>query len=365
MKRTLAIFALLSLPVLAGEVSVIRLPDGGMIPDLALGEDGTLHAVFGRRGGGSGGNAFYARAERPGAAWGEAVRIDSQDGSCTLGMERGPRIALGKEGTIHALWQGRNAVCHSRSTDGGKTWSEARNLVDADVGIDSPAIAADGKGNVWAIWIDSRQGDDPKSPTSGTLFLARSEDDGATWSANYAARYPYEGRACACCSLEAGVNQAGRLLVAFRGALQGFRDVYLLEGDARGEGFQSLRVSEDNWRMNECPMDGPAVSLEKGSRKLLVAWRSRDEVYHAGSADGRRFSERAAPAVPGGERRYPGVAFGASGEYFFAWVEGGEVVWELRSRSGKVSRSGRESGLPGRTRFAVLAGPDGAFFLVY
>ncbi len=355
----LALFLLAS-PATAGDVEVLRCPEEGRIPDIVVDADGVVHMAYGKEKDG-----YYVRAERAGATWSAPVRVNSAAGSVAVGRERGPRLALGKAGTLHALWQDDDDLGYARSTDGGRTWSPQRSLSDRAGGADVPTIAADGKGKVWAVWIDGRDGEDARNPSSGSIYLARSDDDGETFGAPYRAEYAYEGRACACCALDSTVGSDGRLRIVFRGALKGIRDVWLLEGDAAGARFQSIQVSNDDWRLDQCPMDGPIVAVEDGSRKIAAAWRSRDEVYWTGSPDGRRFAGSQAPAVSGPSRTYPSIRFGKGGSFLFAWVEGMDVVWELHDRTGKLEKAGRANGLPHRSRYAIVAGSDGVFHLVF
>ncbi|MFR4417836.1 MAG: exo-alpha-sialidase, partial [Akkermansia sp.] len=87
----------------------------------------------------------------------------------------------------------------SRSTDGGRTWSDVKIAIDdskidpslgATKGVGDPAILVDEKtGRIWvaAIWSHrhsiwgSKSGDNSPE-VCGQLVLAYSDDDGLTWS---------------------------------------------------------------------------------------------------------------------------------------------------------------------------------------
>ncbi|MGI8985115.1 MAG: exo-alpha-sialidase [Acidimicrobiales bacterium] len=104
-----------------------------------------------------------------------------------------PGMAVSKDGIIHIVFQenptptvsGMGEIYHQASTDGGKTWSEAKKLTDdndADLrGQYFPNISVAPNGRVDAVWWDTR--DDPGT-RSNDLYYAYSEDDGRTWSAN-------------------------------------------------------------------------------------------------------------------------------------------------------------------------------------
>ena len=120
-----------------------------------------------------------------------------------------PGLARSRKGTLLAVYDIRYNhsgdlpanidVGVSRSTDGGRTWSDVKIAIDdskiapslgATRGVGDPAILVDEKtGRIWvaAIWSHrhsiwgSKSGDN--SPEAcGQLVLAYSDDDGLTWS---------------------------------------------------------------------------------------------------------------------------------------------------------------------------------------
>ena len=103
------------------------------------------------------------------------------------------RMALSEDGVIHIVY-GRNPtpavtgvgeVYHQASTDGGKSWSDAKKLSDdrdADMfGQFFPNVSVASNGRVDAVWWDTR--DDP-GIRANDLYYAYSEDNGRTWSPN-------------------------------------------------------------------------------------------------------------------------------------------------------------------------------------
>ena len=104
-----------------------------------------------------------------------------------------PRMAVSEDGVIHIVY-GRNPtpaitgvgeVYHQASTDGGKSWSDAKKLSDdrdADMfGQFFPNVSVASNGRVDAVWWDTR--DDP-GIRANDLYYAYSEDNGRTWSKN-------------------------------------------------------------------------------------------------------------------------------------------------------------------------------------
>ncbi len=85
-----------------------------------------------------------------------------------------PAIVVAPNGAIHVAFVERLAqspftfsVYHRASSDGGKTWTEAKNLSEVmpDYQIGNCQIAADGAGRIYVVW---RTGFGPNIPISGT-----------------------------------------------------------------------------------------------------------------------------------------------------------------------------------------------------
>ena len=122
--------------------------------------------------------------------------LSGQDGHHTY---RIPSLTVTPAGTLLAFCEGRKhargdtgdiALLVKRSTDGGRTWS-AQQVVWDDPGqtCGNPCPVVDREtGTIW-LWMTWNRGDDPERQiVDGTsidtrrVFLARSTDDGLTWS---------------------------------------------------------------------------------------------------------------------------------------------------------------------------------------
>ena len=104
-----------------------------------------------------------------------------------------PWVSFAPDGTVHQIGFGfngtdaRTAMLASRSSDGGRTWSDPYTLVtesNAAFGIDKESITADPRdaNYVYAIWDRLTGLTTPSSPTNrGPSWFTRSTDGGATW----------------------------------------------------------------------------------------------------------------------------------------------------------------------------------------
>ncbi len=136
---------------------------------------------------------------------GVALRKGGDDGvtSCRI-----PGLATTNAGTLIAVYDCRNRsggdlpgdidVGMSRSVDGGRTWEPMRRIIDFPRekdrrhgnGVGDPSILVDRRGGtIWvaALWSHGNRGWNGSGPgmtpaQTGQFVLAKSEDDGKTWS---------------------------------------------------------------------------------------------------------------------------------------------------------------------------------------
>lgn len=98
-----------------------------------------------------------------------------------------------QEQTMYVVWaQSHSApanavhgsVGFSRTTDGGKTWSEARTIYDAPSGMQTSAneIIVLPNGDLLNMFTELRMGGGSEAPRRNRISFIRSSDGGATWS---------------------------------------------------------------------------------------------------------------------------------------------------------------------------------------
>ena len=133
---------------------------------------------------------FVSRSSDNGQTWTLPEALNT-NAAVDVESDRHPRIATDRAGTWVAVWDAQNDglpdgedILFSRSTDGGETWSPFATLnSNADLGSSDlfPEIATDETGTWLAVWTSNDTLGGTLAPAWHVL-VARSTDDGATWS---------------------------------------------------------------------------------------------------------------------------------------------------------------------------------------
>jgi hypothetical protein len=229
-----------------GDVDVVHLPEGALVPDVIMDKSGVLHMVYGM-----GDNALYVRSADNGRTFSPPVKVNTE-GKVTLKMgERGPKLALGKGGSIHVVWADQWSPGvkvyprYSRSLDGGRTFEPPRALASL-YGIDGLTMAADSKGSVTVFFHHVTPGQQLEVPFAHHLYLVRSTDNGATFGPEQRMKIKdMDVLACSMCMMRARITADGNVNLALRVANDNIRDFFLMGSPKRENTFVPLRINED------------------------------------------------------------------------------------------------------------------------
>jgi hypothetical protein len=325
-------------------------------------------------------DVYFATSTDGGRTFGAPGRVNDVEGDARLNGEQPPRIAM-RQRDVTIVWTTKGAagtkLVQARSTDGGRTFAKAAAIPGGAAAGNRgwENVTADRDGRVYAVWLDHREMVDPAMAASHHEHHAGAKPDGvamAQKSKLYIA--PLEGTippravtggVCYCCKTAIVSGADGAIYTAWRHVYPGnIRDIAFTLSRDGGRTFAApIRVSEDQWVLEGCPDDGPAMAVDAANR-VHVVWPTlvRDDatettaLFYATSTDGKTFSSR--QRIPThGMPHHPQIAIGSGGAPVIAWDEA-----EGGARTAAMTRI--TSGASGTPRFAREVLGDGAVYPV-
>lgn len=218
-----------------------------------------------------------------GQTWSDPVRVDA---GCPapVGLHRGMDAQVAAHGDhFVAVWQqagtdpwGGGPMATATSSDGGKTWKPGPNPADdqSTLGHNFVDIAADGKGVMHCVWLDTRN-------EKRGLRSAKSTDFGKTWNANLT----IDPQTCECCWNTLATAPDGGAWVIYRGHAPRDMTVAAL---SKKPALPAVAGSF-GWDFPGCPHVGAGLSLGTDQKTLHAAvWTGKPGkagVYHVLSRD--------------------------------------------------------------------------------
>jgi hypothetical protein len=264
---------LVNIPLRAGAGSAVPVQDlanpsgfGSSQAQLSGGEDGRLILSWVEPSQPSGKSLKFSVYD--GLAWSEPKVVVSLPAIYDL-----PKVIALDGDAYGAVWgvetKGRkdstSEVYVSRSSDGGRTWSEpvqANSDREVKTARYNAQIAPLPDGGMAVFWSDSRNHDKP----NGTQYLMGAVLDA---EGRIGADFAVDDDICSCCQL-LPARYRDRLYVAYRDHLPGdVRDIAVIPWPGI-KTAKPLRVHEDNWVLPGCP--GQNVGVSASAERLGVAW---------------------------------------------------------------------------------------------
>jgi hypothetical protein len=329
-----------------------------------------------------------------GRTFGGAVRVNDVDGDARLNGEQPPRVVV-HQSAVTVIWTAKGSsgtrLVQARSENGGKSFGKTVSLPGGDAvgnrGWEN--AAADRDGRVYAVWLDHRElasqdgavaasHHDHAAPRQGSgQATSDSKPDGVAMaqrsklylgSADGAiAPRAITGGVCYCCKTALATSADGGVFAAWRHVYPGnIRDIAFTASHDGGKTFSPpLRVSEDQWVLEGCPDDGPAMAVDAKHRVHIVwptliteaaagqaanAEKSQTiALFYAMSVDGRTFTPRRRIPTEG-MPHHPQIAIGGDGALTVAWDEGANG-----KRRAAIAQTSVDAAAAGRFARTVLA----------
>jgi hypothetical protein len=380
---TLAVAATLSVP-------------GRASANVSLAADGRTVAAAWSASVPDGPTDVYASVSRDGGiTFGPAVRVNAVDGDAKINGEQPPKIVLvprvNAAPAIVVVWpstgkQGTTLLM-ARSEDGGKTFGRSSLVPGTDAaGLRGwQSVAASPDGLVHALWLDHRGMASSPGAQAGSHagHTAAADSDGVAMSmksALYTSVADRNGSAqaitsgvCFCCKTAIAAGHNGELYAVWRQVFPGgLRDIAASVSRDGGRTFApAAKVSDDRWKLNACPDDGPALAVDRDSR-VHVVWPTLVSeagkapamtLFYAVSKDGRTFAGR--QRLPSASTpHHPQIAVTSGGEVVVAWDETGAGGRKVAFAQGTADAAGvltlAKSSLTGAGSYpVVVATSDG------
>ena len=263
--------ALLEVPTQAGSAhpQLTTSPKGAILSWLDQDEGTTLR--FSER---TGGNWSPPQTVATGKDW----FITAADVPSVLRMKNGTLVANWYPTTDEAIEAYDTQLSYSK--DEGKTWAKAfsphHDKTKTQHGFVSLLELADG--GLGMVWLDGRDQElNTTDPLGGSMALYYASFD-SSWKQT--AESVVNARVCECCQTAAVLTEDG-VLTAFRDrSSEEIRDIKVSRLDA-GKWTPELALHDDNWKIDACPINGPALSAR--GRQVAAAW------FAAPNDNGRAF----------------------------------------------------------------------------
>lgn len=292
----------------------------------AFGADGALWLAWA-----AGGRVSVARSGDLGRSFTDAVAVNPEPARLDTGPDERPRIVVDRDGGVHVAYATfrddayNGEVFFTASTDGGASFAPPQPITTDGASQRFEVLAFDPAGRLFAAWLDKRNAaasrGEGRPYVGAALAFAWSDAAGASFSPARIAK----DNTCECCRLGVAFTAAGNPVVLFRNVFDDHvRDHAIITFSDPHTPGPVHRVSDDDWRIDACPHQGPSLAVAADGSYHAVWFTGgavRQGVFYARSSDGgRTFS---APMALGSSDRNPSRPYvlTVGDDVWLAWKE--------------------------------------------
>jgi len=238
--------------------------------------------------------------------------------------ENRPKIAFDQTGGVYLSWATPREkkytadVRFSYSKDYGQTFIKPITVNNDNLlaGHSFNEMLVAENGDVSIVWLDGRishqlrkQG---KQSNGSALFLAQANfKDVDRNSLPVFTNQQLANGTCVCCRIAMDFNQQGELAILWRHIYgDNIREFALLTLAKNGEKVTPVyQVSHDHWKINGCPHQGGAISIDEQNRYHMVWFNQGDKgkgIFYASSDDqGKTLSQPISVGLLSGQASHP------------------------------------------------------------
>ena len=319
--------------------------DASAQPQLTASKDGVILSWLEN----AGSQTALKFSERTATGWSDA-RLVAFGSDFFANYADVPSVVRLANRTLVAHWLRENGGSASgydlrlaRSTDEGRTWSAPfsphHDGTRSQHGFASLFDTGSGLGLIWLDGRGMKPGVGPDDEGTGDMGLRAAHFDRGWKQLSEAA---VDLRVCECCPTAAAVSTDGPIVAYRNRSADEVRDIYVsrFTGDAW---TVPARVHEDNWKIDGCPVNGPAVSAS--GRNVVVAWftapRDEGHAFVAFSQDGGRTFSAPVQADDAGSLGRVAVEQMPDGSAVVGWIEFAATRATFKVR--RIERGGQRS----------------------
>jgi hypothetical protein len=232
------------------------------------------------------------------------VRVNDIAGEVSSHAESSPQMQVRTRSEFYCLWQTRrgqsdgSVLRFARSMNWGESFTKAIDLDTSSSSQSFFTMNVSPNGTIYAAWLDGRDRGKGRAGTSA-VYLARSVNRGLSFEKPVRVALDV----CPCCRPNIAFTGDRAVFVTWRGVLDGnVRDIFVASSNDEGATWSApVRVAEDNWKLNGCPHSG--ASMASIGKRLFIAWHAVREkqtaLSIAHSDDGAKTFSRRIPISDG------------------------------------------------------------------
>lgn len=310
-------------------------PVGAAEPNLAVSPDGDVFLSWLER---LPDSSYALRMSRRDDGVWEQPTIVTQGTTLFVNWADFPSLLSFDEDRLAAHWLQRSGtgryaydVRVARTADGGATWTQGvvphRDGTQSEHGF--AALWPEADGRLSLAWLDGRKYARTDGGEKEMMLVHASVGDDMQVSAET----PLDTRICDCCQTSVALTTDGPVIAYRDRTDEEIRDIYVVRrvGNVWSE---PERVHRDEWKIDACPVNGPAIDAR--DRRVVVAWftgaRDTAQVQLAFSGDGGATFGPPVRVDDGNPAGRVDVILLESGAAVVSWVENVGDRAEVRAR---------------------------------
>ena len=282
-----------------------------------------------------------------GLAFSDAKRVAIDKEKISARNENRPKIAFDKYQGVYLSWATPKEkkytadIRFSYSKDYGKTFTSPITVNNDNLltGHSFNEMLVTDEGEISIVWLDSRLSYqlriEGKETNGSALFMGKAN---FLKKETIFSNEQLANNTCVCCRIAMDFNEQGELAILWRHIYgDNIREFALLTLEAGKEQQAPYQVSYDHWKINGCPHQGGAISINENNRYHLV-WFNQGTVgkgiFYASSNDqGKTLTKPVSVGVHAAQAAHPHMM--ANGNNIdIVWTQfNGEIhqLWHQRS----------------------------------